>query len=109
MALQGLDDYQAAGGTALNDAVYKALTRLGPVDRRRAIVLLTDGRDENNERARDLVVSTRSNRCSRRSAMSMRRFTVSVSVRELIARCCSQSWLIRLGRGSYSSRKRPTA
>ncbi len=43
----GLDQYKATGGTALNDAVYNALIRLGPVDGRRAIVVLTDGRDEN--------------------------------------------------------------
>jgi len=45
--LDGLDQYKATGGTALNDAVYNALIRLGPVDGRRAIVVLTDGRDEN--------------------------------------------------------------
>ena len=45
--VEGLDQYKAAGGTALNDAIYNALTRLSPLDSRRAIVLLTDGRDEN--------------------------------------------------------------
>jgi VWFA-related protein len=43
----GLDQYKAAGGTALNDALYNALTRLKPIDGRRAVVVLTDGRDEN--------------------------------------------------------------
>ena len=46
--LKGIDEYQASGGTALNDAVVAAVTRLGRVDRRRAVVLMTDGRDENN-------------------------------------------------------------
>jgi VWFA-related protein len=46
--VKGIDEYQASGGTALNDAVVAALGRLGRVDRRRAIVLMTDGRDENN-------------------------------------------------------------
>jgi VWFA-related protein len=46
--LEGIDQYNAKGGTALNDAIYNSLVRLGSVDGRRAIVLLTDGRDENN-------------------------------------------------------------
>ena len=46
--LKGIDDYQAAGGTALNDAVMTALARLERVNTRRAIVVFTDGRDENN-------------------------------------------------------------
>ena len=45
--IEGIDQYTAKGGTALNDAVYNSLARLGSVDGRRAIVLLTDGRDEN--------------------------------------------------------------
>jgi VWFA-related protein len=45
--LDGIDQYKAHGGTALNDALYDALTRLKRVDGRRAIVVLTDGRDEN--------------------------------------------------------------
>ena len=45
--IEGIDRTTAKGGTALNDAVFNSLTRLGSVDGRRAIVLLTDGRDEN--------------------------------------------------------------
>jgi Ca-activated chloride channel homolog len=45
--LEGLDQYKATGGTALNDALFNALTRLSAIDGRRAIVVLTDGRDEN--------------------------------------------------------------
>jgi VWFA-related protein len=45
--LEGIDQYKATGGTALNDALYNSLVRLNPVDGRRAIVVLTDGRDEN--------------------------------------------------------------
>jgi len=45
--LEGIDQYKATGGTALNDAVYNALIRLNAVEGRRAIVVLTDGRDEN--------------------------------------------------------------
>src|SRR5262249_37336056 len=45
--IEGLDQYKAAGGTALNDALFNALTRLSAIDGRRAIVVLTDGRDEN--------------------------------------------------------------
>jgi VWFA-related protein len=47
MTTAGLDQYKAAGGTALNDALYSALNRLKAIDGRRAVVVLTDGRDEN--------------------------------------------------------------
>jgi len=40
--------YQALGGTALYDALYNSVMRLKPVKGRRAVVILTDGRDENN-------------------------------------------------------------
>jgi VWFA-related protein len=40
--------YVAAGGTALYDAIGLSLDRLATVEGRRAIVVLTDGRDENN-------------------------------------------------------------
>jgi VWFA-related protein len=45
--MEAIDQYQVHGGTALNDALFDALKRLGPVEGRRAIVVLTDGRDEN--------------------------------------------------------------
>jgi len=44
---QAIDQYQVRGGTALNDALFDAMKRLSPVDGRRAVVLVTDGRDEN--------------------------------------------------------------
>jgi VWFA-related protein len=47
-AFKAIDGYQASGGTALYDALSDALTRLKRVEGRRAIVVLTDGRDENN-------------------------------------------------------------
>ncbi len=43
-----IDQYQALGGTALYDALYVSLGRLKAVQGRRAVVILTDGRDENN-------------------------------------------------------------
>lgn len=46
--LKTIGQYTAGGGTALYDALCDALTRLDHVDGRRAIVLVTDGRDENN-------------------------------------------------------------
>ena len=45
--VDAIDQYKASGGTALNDALADALNRLKVVDGRRAIVVLTDGRDEN--------------------------------------------------------------
>jgi VWFA-related protein len=47
-ARKAIDGYIANGGTALYDALCDALVRLKRVEGRRAIVILTDGRDENN-------------------------------------------------------------
>ena len=46
--LDAIDKYVPLGGTALYDAVWNALLHLKPVKGRRAVVILTDGRDENN-------------------------------------------------------------
>jgi VWFA-related protein len=46
--LEAIDKYVPAGGTALYDALWNSLLHLKPVKARRAIVVLTDGRDENN-------------------------------------------------------------
>lgn len=43
-----IDHYQASGGTALYDALGDSLERLKKVDGRRVIVVVTDGRDEDN-------------------------------------------------------------
>jgi len=45
---EAIDRYQADGGTALYDAVFASLERLRREEGRRAIVLLSDGKDENN-------------------------------------------------------------
>src|SRR5256885_12040359 len=47
-ATKAIDGYVATGGTALYDALSDAIARLKKVEGRRAIVVLTDGRDENN-------------------------------------------------------------
>ncbi len=46
--LDAIDRLQATGGTALFDALHATIAMLGKRDGRRAIVLLSDGRDENN-------------------------------------------------------------
>jgi Ca-activated chloride channel family protein len=46
--LRAIDKYVPAGGTALYDAVMTSLTRLRKAEGRTAIVVLTDGRDEDN-------------------------------------------------------------
>ena len=46
--LRAIGNYQATGGTALYDAVFASLERLKKAEGRTAIVVLTDGRDENN-------------------------------------------------------------
>jgi len=45
---EAIDGYKTAGGTALYDAVAEALARLGRTEGRRVVVVMTDGRDENN-------------------------------------------------------------
>jgi len=47
-SLEAIDKYEANGGTALYDAILTSLTRLKTVEGRRAVVVLTDGRDEDN-------------------------------------------------------------
>jgi Ca-activated chloride channel homolog len=46
--LDAIDGLHAAGGTALFDALYSSIGALSKREGRRAIVLLSDGRDENN-------------------------------------------------------------
>lgn len=46
--LNAIDALQATGGTALWDALYESMTFLQRQPGRRAIVVMTDGRDENN-------------------------------------------------------------
>ena len=46
--LEAIKQYEANGGTALYDAITKSLTRLRNVEGRRAVVVMTDGRDEDN-------------------------------------------------------------
>ena len=48
LTLDAIGKYKPAGGTALNDALWDALQQLKIVAGRRAIVVLTDGRDENS-------------------------------------------------------------
>jgi VWFA-related protein len=43
-----IDHYTPTGGTALYDALWNALQHLKGVPARKAVVVLTDGRDENN-------------------------------------------------------------
>jgi Ca-activated chloride channel family protein len=47
-SFDAIDDYKPYGGTALYDALYNSLMTLKGVQGRRAIVVLTDGRDEDN-------------------------------------------------------------
>ncbi len=47
-SLEAIDKYEANGGTALYDALYNSLLHVKEMDGRRAVVVLTDGKDENN-------------------------------------------------------------
>ena len=44
-----LDQYRASGGTALYDALWTSLMHVKTVSGRKAVVVLSDGKDENNE------------------------------------------------------------
>jgi Ca-activated chloride channel family protein len=46
--IDAIDKYVANGGTALYDAIWNSLLTLRGVAGRRAVVVFTDGRDENN-------------------------------------------------------------
>lgn len=48
LSLEAIAGYEPAGGTALWDALSDALARLRTQEGRRAIVVVTDGRDEDN-------------------------------------------------------------
>lgn len=45
---QAIEAYAASGGTTLYDALYESFERLSRSEGRRAVVVVTDGRDENN-------------------------------------------------------------
>jgi Ca-activated chloride channel homolog len=47
-AIDAINHYIPRGGTALYDAVYDALSRLKGIEGRRMVIVMTDGRDENN-------------------------------------------------------------
>jgi Ca-activated chloride channel homolog len=47
-SLDAIAGYRPSGGTSLHDALADALTALGRREGRRAVVVMTDGRDENN-------------------------------------------------------------
>jgi Ca-activated chloride channel family protein len=46
-SMEAIDAYIADGGTALYDALFDSLAALATVPGRRAVVVVTDGRDEN--------------------------------------------------------------
>ncbi|MEO7273154.1 MAG: VWA domain-containing protein [Vicinamibacterales bacterium] len=45
---RAIGEYRAIGGTALYDALYDSLQRVKNAEGRRVVVVMTDGRDENN-------------------------------------------------------------
>jgi Ca-activated chloride channel homolog len=48
VSLDAINGYRPSGGTALYDAVGGAFAALAPLEGRRAVVVMSDGRDENN-------------------------------------------------------------
>jgi Ca-activated chloride channel family protein len=47
-SLKAIGQYQAKGGTALYDAVFDSIARLKRAEGRTALIVVTDGKDENN-------------------------------------------------------------
>jgi len=47
-AIEAIGQYKAIGGTALYDGLWDSFERLKSVEGRRVVVVVTDGRDENN-------------------------------------------------------------
>jgi Ca-activated chloride channel family protein len=47
-SLKAISQYQAKGGTALYDAVFDSVARLKRAEGRTALIVVTDGKDENN-------------------------------------------------------------
>jgi VWFA-related protein len=47
-SVEAIDSYKPVGGTALYDGLSEAFAALKAVEGRRAVVVMTDGRDENN-------------------------------------------------------------
>ena len=47
-SVEAIDSYKPVGGTALYDGLSEAFATLKAVEGRRAVVVMTDGRDENN-------------------------------------------------------------
>ena len=47
-SLKAISQYQARGGTALYDAVFDGIARLKRAEGRTALIVVTDGKDENN-------------------------------------------------------------
>jgi Ca-activated chloride channel family protein len=45
---EAIDSYRPLGGTALYDSLYDSLLRLKHTETRRVVVVVTDGKDENN-------------------------------------------------------------
>ena len=48
MSLKAVGNYRATGGTALYDAVFDGVARLKRAEGRTALIVMTDGKDENN-------------------------------------------------------------
>jgi Ca-activated chloride channel family protein len=47
-SMKAVGNYRATGGTALYDAVYDSIARLKRAEGRTALIVMTDGKDENN-------------------------------------------------------------
>ena len=80
-SLEAIEQYQASGGTALYDAAYNALLRLRGIEGRRVVVLMTDGRDENNPGTAPGSAHTFSDVLERLKSVDATVFTIGLGTR----------------------------
>jgi Mg-chelatase subunit ChlD len=83
-----INAHQASGGTALWDALHDSIGLLERQSGRKAVVVVTDGRDENNP-GNAPAAGTRWTSCWRKSLRRTRRCMRSASAPTSIARRCS--------------------
>ena len=105
-AVKAIDDYTPRGGTALFDALHEALARLARVEGRRVVVVLTDGRDENNAGTGPGSVVQLRGRARRAARVEARSSTPSRSGHASIASGSSRSSANRAARRTFPRRSR---
>lgn len=93
-SFDAIDRYKAIGGTALYDGVNDALLRLRGIAGRRVVIVMTDGRDENNPGTGPGSVQTFAGVLERLKAVDATVFTIGLGTkldRTVLERLASES------------------